>query len=177
MRPAAILIAFTFALQLVLFAQQNAPASLPAFEDYPNTEVWKGPNAPAKIVSRAERMFRTRLRDAARQKPNFAGHYYFTTWGCGSNCMQGAMVDLRTGDLIQSPFGEKGDAGHWTLCESCFDDEDDQIEFRAKSDLLIIRCGLNWDDRTNKNRPDVYYFLWRDNNWKELLHLQPPRAR
>ena len=85
---------FTFGLYLALF-NQNAPSGVPKFEDYRNIEEWSGPNAEPKIVTRAERMFRTRLREAARQAPNFAGHYRFTTWGCGSNCVQGAMVDLK----------------------------------------------------------------------------------
>ena len=31
------------------------------------------------------------------QPPNFAGHYVLATWGCGTQCTQVAIVDLKTG--------------------------------------------------------------------------------
>jgi hypothetical protein len=48
-------------------------------------------------LTRAAREFRTRLREAARDKPNFAGRFIGTTLGCGTECVQGAIIDARTG--------------------------------------------------------------------------------
>jgi len=69
----------------------------PKFEDFPATEQWSGKSAAVKLTSRSETMFRTRLTEASLEKPNFAGHYRFAFWGCGSNCAAGAIVDLETG--------------------------------------------------------------------------------
>lgn len=46
-------------------------------------------SAPVIITSK-DRMYRTRLKEAAQQKPNFAGHYILTTWGCGTECLMGS---------------------------------------------------------------------------------------
>lgn len=46
------------------------------------------------------KMFQTKIREAAQQGPNFAGHYTVATWGCGSGCQQHAVVDAQSGDII-----------------------------------------------------------------------------
>ena len=74
-------------------------------------------------------MFRTMIRDAAGQKPNFAGHYILTSWGCGSPCIQTFAIDAVTGRTTWLPF---------TLC--CWPiDVDDPRSFRSDSRLLILR--------------------------------------
>ena len=35
--------------------------------------------------------------------PNFAGHYYITEVGCGTNCIYLAFIDLKTGS-VSFPF-------------------------------------------------------------------------
>lgn len=54
-------------------------------------------------------MFRTRTREAMAGGVNFAGHYVVATWGCGTECESGHIVDARTGravlDLpVNTPF-------------------------------------------------------------------------
>jgi len=39
----------------------------------------------------------------AKQEVNFANHYVVTTWGCGSGCVSGAMVDSRNGTVYPLP--------------------------------------------------------------------------
>jgi hypothetical protein len=56
----------------------------PRFEDLPVSENWNESAAPLKLKTRSERMFRTELLKAAKELPNFAGHYRITFWGCGS---------------------------------------------------------------------------------------------
>ncbi|HAF21422.1 MAG TPA: hypothetical protein DCK93_00685, partial [Blastocatellia bacterium] len=74
-----------------------AQANLPHFKDYPASEMYKGATAPL-VLTRADQTFKTRLRWAAKnQKPNFAGHYILTSWGCGAECVMGAVIDARTG--------------------------------------------------------------------------------
>jgi hypothetical protein len=123
-------------------------------------------------------MFATRLRQASQEPPDFAGHYRFAGWGCGTVCGAGAIVDLMTGIVYPPPLGEqKGwnpGWGRWAICSALFDD--DPIQYRLNSRLIIIRCGSNFDDG-GVNHPDVYYLLWEENHFRELLHIQPPRTR
>ena len=44
------------AICTALHGQMGKP--LPRFEDYPVTEEWRGPNAPVKLVTKADRMYR-----------------------------------------------------------------------------------------------------------------------
>src|SRR5947207_13114274 len=58
-------------------AQTSAPTGnerLPRFEHYPVAETYKGPPAPAKLRRPGDRLFRTRIREAAAKGPNCAGH-------------------------------------------------------------------------------------------------------
>jgi hypothetical protein len=92
----------------VLRAQKaggNQRTQIPKFEDYPAPE-WTGPPAPIKLTPSSERFFRTNLRAAAEEPPNFAGRYSFVSWGCGTNCMGGAVVDLQSGKVFQPSLAE-----------------------------------------------------------------------
>jgi hypothetical protein len=93
---------------LVLFicfgqvAAQNRSAT-PRFSDYPVTNIFTGNNAPVKLVSSADRTYRTRLREAAREDADFAGHHKIALIGCGTNCMLAAVINLRTGRVYWFP--------------------------------------------------------------------------
>ena len=144
---------------------------LPRFEDFPVVETWNRPPAPLKLTTRSERMFRTQLTNAARDLPNFAAHYRIAYWGCGSNCSAGALVDLQTGDVFPPPLAKANGNGweRWIMCTACFDGAND--EFHLDSRLMIVRCGLNYSERLAKNVPDVYYFVWEDSRFRQLLHI------
>lgn len=84
---------------------------LPRFEDYPVKGLWQGRPPSPKLPTPSERMFRTNLTNAAKEQPNFAGHYRVTYWGCGSNCSAvhdaGAVVlASRVGNSIQAGFAD-----------------------------------------------------------------------
>ena len=91
----------------VATAQNSAPTSnerLPRFEDYPTTEIFKGPPAPPKLRRPADRLFRTRIREGAARGPNFAGHFTVADWGCGMGCVSIAVVDAKDGTVYAAPF-------------------------------------------------------------------------
>ena len=70
---------------------------VPQFKDYPAGEIYRGPTA-SLVLKRDDLVFRTRLRSAAQNlKSNFAGHYILTAWGCGAQCVMGAVIDAKTG--------------------------------------------------------------------------------
>lgn len=108
---------------------------LPRFTDYPVTESFSGKTAPL-VLSREARMYRTRLNEAARQKPNFAGHFIVTTWGCGTECVMGAIIDASTGRVLMLPT---------TLC--CWgggvDEKFNPVESKPNSKLIILSGARN----------------------------------
>ena len=48
---------------------------------------------------------------------NFASYYVITTWGCGSGCVTGVMVDIRDGFVYSMPE-DKDWGGNGTYIES-----------------------------------------------------------
>jgi hypothetical protein len=147
----------------------------PRFKDYPVREIWRGPAARLKLITKSERMFRTRLTEAAKEPPDFAGHYRFAGWGCGSVCGAGAIINLKTGAVYPPPLGGKGEGWErWINCTASFDGTG--LEYRPDSRLMIVRCGWNYDEQ-GKNHPDVYYLLWEGDRFRELLHIQPPKTK
>jgi hypothetical protein len=154
---------------LLLSAETNAPR----FGDYPAQADWHGSAASIKLITRSERMFRTRLTEAAKEPPDFAGHYKFAGWGCGSLCGAGAIIDLQSGDVYQPPLAEQGGGWqHWISCAASFDGTG--YEYHLTSKLMIVRCGSNFD-QSGKNWPDVYYLLWEGTGFKTLLHIPKKR--
>ena len=77
-----------------IFCAGRAPAqtAVPRFGDYPVNERFAGKTAPL-FRSREARMYRTRLSEAAHENPNFAGHFIVSTWGCGTECVMGAIIN------------------------------------------------------------------------------------
>lgn len=88
-------------LLVVLSTGSPATAQVPQFRDYP-TQPYSGPSVPL-LLGPDDVNFRTRLREAARQPANFAGSYVLATWGCGTTCLMGAAVNLRTGRVAWLP--------------------------------------------------------------------------
>lgn len=53
---------------------------------------------------------------------NFASHYVIITWGCGSGCLTGVMVDIRDGIVYSLPE-DKDWGGNGTYIDSKKDSE------------------------------------------------------
>ena len=130
-----------FAALIVSFfvSEVWAQNRVPQFRDYPVSEAYIGKTAPL-VLKRDDRVFRTRLLDAAKhQKPNFAGHYILTTWGCGTSCVMGAVIDAKTGSV------------HWWNFSVCcwsydVDDKFQPIEVRLNSRLIVFSGARNEKD-------------------------------
>ncbi len=124
-----LMLSVAFALAL-LAESAVAQSRVPQFKDFPASEAYTGKNAPL-VLTREDRMFRTRLREAAREKPNFAGHYILTAWGCGTSCLMGAVIDAKTGKVYW---------WHFSIC--CWghdvDENFEPIEFRLNSKLIVF---------------------------------------
>lgn len=158
---------------LILRAQEVRAKimDLPRFENYPASQ-WTGPAATAKLTSPSERMFRTNLRAAAKEPPNFAGHYRVAIWGCGTRCVGGAMVDLQTGKVLPLPLGGKGTGEeYWIFCTDWVGEH--TLEYRRDSRLMVVRCGGMQTDAEGNSVPDLYYFVWEQNLFNEISHFRP----
>ncbi len=94
--------------------------------------------------------FATQIREAAKQPADFNGHFRIARWGCGSNCLQWAVIDQQTGRVQLSPRvlascapGEAADAAQFP----------DWLDYRADSRLLVAyecedpKNGLLFDTR------------------------------
>ena len=68
---------------LVRAASAGPAAALPRFKDFPIRLACTGRN---RLVLKGDDVhWRTRLREAAAGKPDFAGHYVLATWVVGRN--------------------------------------------------------------------------------------------
>jgi hypothetical protein len=99
---------FLVCLSLVLSAAQaGEPKFGPhRFDEYP-AEVYTGPRAKPDFEHSAKGYwnYRTRLREGAKEGPNFAGHWVIVGWGCGTGCIIFNMVDSVTGEIRPVPLG------------------------------------------------------------------------
>lgn len=74
------------------------------YSDYPITNIYTGKPAKLNLASNKNaRSFKTRLNEGLQDGVNFAGSYSIVTWGCGTECMAGAMVNVQTGQVIDLP--------------------------------------------------------------------------
>ncbi|RLL50793.1 hypothetical protein D8Y20_10940 [Mariprofundus sp. EBB-1] len=120
---------------LLITTACSAPAqqvgALPQFSQYPAIEIYSAP-AVAVTLNGEPNIFRTRLKNAAKQSVNFAGEYVLTTWGCGASCIYGAVVNLKTGEVVFLPA-----SFHVGLLES------EPLRFHSNSRLLVMRGALS----------------------------------
>ena len=142
----------------------NEADRLPRFENYSVNETWLGPAVSIKLKSSSDRRFRTQLKEAAQKPPNFAGHYQFAIWGCGTRCASGAIINFQTGEISTPPLGGKaGGEEKWIFCTDW--SKERGAEYYVNSSLLILRCGHKYGD----NQDDIHYLIWKDNSFQQIL--------
>ena len=94
-----------FIIFLSFIGPSYAKIKVPTFETYRLSEkaIFKGLPADVDLTSyKGARTFRTKLREGAKQGPNFAGHYTVVTIGCGTQCQQNWIIEARTGKILDS---------------------------------------------------------------------------
>jgi len=136
----------------------------PKFADY-KVKVSKA--KPKSIVFRGNkdaRMFRTRLRDARKGGVNFAGHFIFTTWGCGTSCAYGAIINTKTGRV----YFPKEVAG---MSFGMMPDLPDQpIQYRKNSQLLVIHGNT-----ADSEKAGVTHLVWQGTKFKKIKFVAAKR--
>jgi hypothetical protein len=142
-------------------AQSPAPATAPDFAQYPSHGLFTGKQVPTIFRTPGQRMFRTVIREQAKNRPNFAGHYVIAQWGCGTGCISNAIIDLETGVVYDGPFGNLPKATLYLGPPP--DPESTGLFFRANSRLLIARGCPNDGNCGN------YFYEWNGAAFKLLL--------
>lgn len=79
--------------------------AIPQFNNYPATQSEK-PSRHHLIATPLTKNFKTLFARAMRSSVDFAGHYVTTSWGCGTGCATGAMVDVNTGKTYELPSAD-----------------------------------------------------------------------
>jgi hypothetical protein len=90
--------------QPCLLTLEQLPADAPKFADFPAPAFDTVKPVPIDLSSSPEaRRYRTMLREGSKDGPNFAGTFTIVGWGCGSACIEWAIVDAKTGKVFFDP--------------------------------------------------------------------------
>src|SRR5579859_40096 len=111
---------------------QQKKSARPEFKDYSVEQVFAGVPAAPKL-SKDQRMFRTMIREGAKAKVQFAGHYTVPAWGCGAGCVDFVIVDSISGRVYDG-FAVALQPPQWEEKHGF----QVQMEFQPKSRLLKI---------------------------------------
>ena len=74
------------------------------FNDFPADTILFKHATSLDLSSHADaKRFLTRLKEGFLKGINFAGHFNFVFWGCGTGCTTGLLVDIKTGKIYSGP--------------------------------------------------------------------------
>lgn len=108
-----------------------------AFANYPSEARLTKPAAKPDVSRQPARSYRTVLREAAEEGVNFNGHYRVARWGCGTNCIQWAVIDLATGKVWMAPEMLTS----WWSPEEQPEKTPDWFEFYPTSSLIYVHTS------------------------------------
>lgn len=94
---------------LAMAATAVQAAQKPPFSDYPARIIYRGPVIYPDFHGRDRdaNLYRTRIKDGIRNGATFAGKYAVITFGCGTGCVAGYVVDVSNGYVHNLPlYGE-----------------------------------------------------------------------
>jgi hypothetical protein len=163
---------FCLACVLTFPAGAQVTAKRPAFSDFAVKEVFRGTPVSPRLLTKGQRMFRTRIRDGAKGPVEFAGHYTLPRWGCGAGCSEFALVDSVTGRVYVVPFSLEDLPFSW-LDEHGGDEAHKRMDYRPDSRLMKI------DGCLNEVGCGFYDYVMVDDKGLKLVRkeLLPPKFR
>jgi len=122
----------------------------PEFETYASEDFVRQPKPPL-IVNAETRRYRTAIRGGAEAGVNFASRYTIVGWGCGSSCLDWAIVDRATGAVHFDPRYRVVSTVHVAdqpvRSGTDVDRTFNGLRFRRDSNLLVIQGAPNEDVR------------------------------
>ena len=148
---------------VALAASLLAQTAEPQFKDYPAPVSAVAAPAAPKFKTAGQRKFRSVIRDAVDRGVNFAGHYTVAEWGCGTGCVQMAVVDALSGDVYEGPFGNlpRSSLG----IDPNVEVDKAGLFYQRDSTLLVARgCP-------NSSACGAYYYQWTGNRFKRLKRV------
>jgi len=158
----------TFILICITQSVSGQKPNLPSFERYP-AQVSKAKSKPPNLRSHKDaRLFRTNLRDAAKEGINFAGHFVITDWGCGSSCTVGAIINAKTGQVF---FPDQLQGFWWQFWDG---DPSKPLGFRKDSQLLMFLGFEPGDYNGNRRRYGYHIYRWTGDSLKKIKYIRQP---
>ena len=97
--------------------------------------------------------YRTELRTQATRGPDFAGHYTIAGWGCGSSCLQFAIIDALTGKVYFPPHITSVSSVH---VGDSSPQKFNSLRYRLDSRLLVVLGAINEDTA----QEGIGYYVW-----------------
>lgn len=143
----------------VTIRPSDIPRDAPRFETYSAKRYFGKNAAPVLDGDPMTKMFRSQIKEWAKAKPNFAGHYILATWGCGSDCTQLAIIDAKTGKVThptEAGSNVATNVHHELLEGGNLWHASGSIKFRPDSNLLVL-IGMPGEDTDKRG---ISYFVW-----------------
>lgn len=143
-----------FAVQSTVFASDSLSINChkdnePTFDLFKvdkADKIWRKAKG-LQFVDKKSKRYKTVISFGANKEANFAGHFRVVTWGCGSDCHQFAIVDLKKRTVFMSDTIE--------LVAGAMGNDEDRIFFNVDSSLIVFN-GLVNDEIEGK-----FFFNWK----------------
>ena len=165
-------IKYLFASTVLLIVQDLTAQNIQgySFENYPTNIII---NQRAKINYSSNKLgkeFKTEITEQYKKgKIEFGGHYVLIFWGAGTGLTLGAMVDVKDGKIYALPLNEENSY------RETYHDSDNNILYKAKSNLFI--CYRPRNNKSDENKVDLtYYFYKWDDTIKKFILLKTKKA-
>lgn len=112
--------------------------------------------------------FRTRIREGAAsylsdEFTHYAGHYALVTWGCGTSCQSGAIVDVFTGKVAWLPTASCGYAYRPYSGLLVVDPDYNPYEGSAICSTRSFYLLEHDQDRMGTDGYDPFVLIWEEN--------------
>jgi hypothetical protein len=146
-----------------IFAQKSLT---PTFAKY-RVKVSKAKPKGVNLRSHREaRTFRTRLREANSGGINFAGHYVIATWGCGTGCLYGAVINTWNGRVYFPKELKAMGAGFGELSDT------DLLQYQKNSRLLILSGYAGGNIESDNPEYGVSYLIWQGTKFNRVKFVK-----
>ena len=121
----------------------------PQFESFGVNENVKSGEIAGSLVFLGKRTkkYKTVIANDANRGVNFSGHFRVVTWGCGTDCHQFAIINIKDRTVFMSNFIE--------LIAGAMGNDEDRISFRPDSSLIVFNGSIN-DEVEGK-----FFFKWK----------------
>jgi hypothetical protein len=158
----------------VAFSDCGAKRGFPKPEQYPAGELYRGKVHALVLDTSLARRFHTTISWSMEDGVNFDGHFVVAKWGCGTGCLQFAVVDAINGKVYAPPFSNV-EFHHPFVVSGKWPDFDPEGKwwckayaenptFNANSTLMVVegcigqgQCGRTFFEMTPRGLKQVHF--------------------